>query len=40
MHDDEAIDRLLAETRRIEEITRTGEPLLVSAAYDGMEIRW
>ena len=40
MHDDEAIDRLLAETRRIEEITRTGEPLLISAAYDGMEIRW
>jgi phosphoribosyl 1,2-cyclic phosphodiesterase len=40
MHDDEAIDRLLAETRRIEEITRTGEPLSISAAYDGMEIRW
>jgi ribonuclease BN (tRNA processing enzyme) len=40
MHDDEAIDRLLAETRRIEEITRTGEPLLISAAYDGMEILW
>jgi len=40
MHDDEAIERLLSETRRIEEITRTGEPLLISAAYDGMEIRW
>jgi phosphoribosyl 1,2-cyclic phosphodiesterase len=40
MHDDEAIDRLLAETRRMEEITRTAEPLAISAAYDGMEIRW
>jgi formamidopyrimidine-DNA glycosylase len=37
---DEAIARLLAETHRLEEITRTGDPLLVSAAYDGMEIRW
>ena len=35
---DEAIDRVLAETRRFEEITRTGAPLLVTAAYDGMEI--
>lgn len=40
MHDDETIERLLAETRRIEEITRGGDPLQVSAAYDGMEIRW
>ena len=40
MHDDQAIARLLAETRRLEEITRSGEPLLVSAAYDGMEIHW
>ena len=40
MHDDEAIARLLAETRRLEEITRSGPPLEVSAAYDGMEIRW
>jgi len=36
--DDEAIARVLAETRRLEEITRTGQPLAVSAAYDGMEI--
>ena len=40
MYGDEAIARLLAETRRLEEITRAGDPLLVSAAYDGMEIRW
>ncbi|MGH8852191.1 MAG: MBL fold metallo-hydrolase [Casimicrobiaceae bacterium] len=40
MHDDEAIARLLAETRRLEEITRTGDPLHVSAAYDGMEVHW
>ena len=36
--DDEAISRLLAEARRLEEITRTGAPLRVSAAYDGMDI--
>ena len=37
-NDDEAISRVLAETRRLEEITRTREPMLVTAAYDGMEI--
>jgi phosphoribosyl 1,2-cyclic phosphodiesterase len=36
--DDEAIERALAEAQRLEEITRTGEPLRVTAAYDGMEI--
>ncbi len=36
--DDAAIDAVLAETRRLEEITRTGRPLQVSAAYDGLEI--
>ena len=30
--------RCLTETRRYEEITRSGRPLLVTAAYDGMEI--
>jgi phosphoribosyl 1,2-cyclic phosphodiesterase len=39
IHSDEAIARVLAETRRFEEITRGGKPLLVTAAYDGMEIR-
>ena len=39
VHGDAAIDRVLAETRRFEEITRGGRPpLLVTAAYDGMEI--
>jgi len=38
IHGDDAIDRVLAETRRYEEITRTGKPMLVTAAYDGMEI--
>ena len=38
--DDAAIDRVLKETRRYEEISRTGAPLHVSAAYDGMEIDW
>jgi phosphoribosyl 1,2-cyclic phosphodiesterase len=37
-NDDETIERVLADTRRLEEITRSGEPLLVTAAYDGMEI--
>jgi phosphoribosyl 1,2-cyclic phosphodiesterase len=37
-NDDEAISRVLAETRRLEEITRTRAPMVVSAAYDGMEI--
>jgi phosphoribosyl 1,2-cyclic phosphodiesterase len=35
---DETITRLLTEARRYEEISRTGKPLRVSAAYDGMEI--
>ena len=38
IHGDDAIARILAETQRYEEITRTGQPLLISAAYDGMEI--
>jgi hypothetical protein len=29
---------VLAETQRLEEITRTRAPMRVSAAYDGMEI--
>jgi phosphoribosyl 1,2-cyclic phosphodiesterase len=36
--DDEAIERALADARRLEEITRSGEPMIVTAAYDGMEI--
>ena len=38
IHGDDAIARVLAETRRYEEITRSGNPLLVNAAYDGLEI--
>ena len=39
--DDAAIDRVLHETRRYEEIARGARaPLHVSAAYDGMEIAW
>ena len=37
-NDDEAISRVLADSRRLEEITRVGAPLRVTAAYDGMEI--
>ncbi len=36
--DDEAIESVLAETRRLEEITRGEAPLRISAAYDGLEI--
>jgi phosphoribosyl 1,2-cyclic phosphodiesterase len=40
VHSDEAIARVLAETRRYEELARRDQakPLRVSAAYDGMEI--
>jgi ribonuclease BN (tRNA processing enzyme) len=36
--DDSAIEAVLAETRRLEQITRGGAPLHISAAYDGLEI--
>jgi ribonuclease BN (tRNA processing enzyme) len=35
---DSALVQILADTRQLEAITRTGEPLRVSAAYDGLEI--
>jgi len=38
VHSDAAIARVLAEARRFEEISRKGQPLRVSAAYDGLEI--
>lgn len=37
--DDAALTKMLAETRRFEEITRGAAPLRISAAYDGLEIR-
>ena len=36
--DDGALVKMLEETRRYEEITRTGNAVRVSAAYDGLEI--
>ena len=36
--DDGALAKMLEETRRYEEITRTGNAVHVSAAYDGLEI--
>jgi phosphoribosyl 1,2-cyclic phosphodiesterase len=36
--DDTAIEAMLAETRRLEEITRGASALRVSAAYDGLEL--
>lgn len=38
VNDDQRIDDILAETIRFEEITRSGEPLKVCAAYDGLVI--
>jgi phosphoribosyl 1,2-cyclic phosphodiesterase len=38
VNSDERIDDILAETIRFEEITRTGAPLKVRAAYDGLVI--
>lgn len=37
-YDDTTIATVLAETRRFEEITRSGKPLQVIAAYDGLEL--
>ncbi len=36
--DDAALDALLAETQRLEQITRGASPLQVLSAYDGLEI--
>jgi len=36
--DDDAIERVLTDARRLEQITRTGAPMTVTAAYDGLEI--
>jgi phosphoribosyl 1,2-cyclic phosphodiesterase len=36
--DDATLASVLADTRRLEEITRNGRPLRVSSAYDGLEI--
>ncbi len=38
VNDDAAIDRLLQEARRLEQITRIGQGLEILAAYDGLEI--
>ena len=35
---DAAIEGLLRDARRLEELTRGAQPLRVSAAHDGMEI--
>jgi phosphoribosyl 1,2-cyclic phosphodiesterase len=38
VHDDARLAAILRETRRLEEITRTGPRLEISSAYDGMEL--
>lgn len=37
-HDDAQIERMLAETRRFEKLTRMQAPLEIIAAYDGLEL--
>jgi phosphoribosyl 1,2-cyclic phosphodiesterase len=37
-YDDDAIEGILRETRRFEELTRGTQPLQVSAAFDGLEV--
>ena len=37
-YDDDAIEGILRETQRFEELTRGTQPLQVSAAYDGLEV--
>jgi len=37
-NNDERIAQIWRETLRYEEISRTGEPLRISVAYDGLEI--
>jgi hypothetical protein len=36
--DDDRIESVLKETIRFEKLTRTQQPLKITAAYDGMEI--
>ncbi len=36
--DDDTLARILEDTRRLEKLTRPGEPLAITAAYDGMVI--
>jgi phosphoribosyl 1,2-cyclic phosphodiesterase len=38
MFDDRTIETILGETRRYEEISRQGDPLTITSAYDGLEI--
>ena len=38
MYSDNRIYKVWRDTRRLEELTRTGAPLEVLAAYDGLEV--
>ncbi|HEV3114788.1 MAG TPA: MBL fold metallo-hydrolase [Candidatus Binataceae bacterium] len=38
IHDDPMIERILGETRRYDQISRTGSELIITSAYDGLEI--
>jgi ribonuclease BN (tRNA processing enzyme) len=38
IYDDRMIERILGETRRYDELSRSGEELTITSAYDGLEI--
>jgi len=38
IYDDRMVERILGETRRYDEISRTGNELTITSAYDGLEI--
>jgi ribonuclease BN (tRNA processing enzyme) len=38
IYDDRMIERIESETRRYDEISRSGEELKITSAYDGLEI--
>jgi ribonuclease BN (tRNA processing enzyme) len=38
IYDDRMIERILGETRRYDELSRTGDGLTITSAYDGLEI--
>jgi ribonuclease BN (tRNA processing enzyme) len=38
IYDDPMIERILGETRRWDEISRSGDELTITSAYDGLEI--
>jgi hypothetical protein len=38
IHDDRMVERILGETRRYDQISRSGKELIITSAHDGLEI--